>query len=98
MGSLPCGMPWFLTYKWATACPSHAPQGVVIRSGGGKCQGKENSPKCHCLQFLLSCSCQPLRLQALGGGAASRSRAGKKWSHGRGSHHPSGRALGGSEV
>lgn len=79
--SLPCGRPWFLTYKWVPARPQPCPRGVVIRSEGGKCQGKENSPKCHCRQFLLSCSCQPLRLQATGGGAVSRGRAGKEWSH-----------------
>lgn len=62
------GLPWCPTYKWATVCTQPRPCGVVLRSGGGKCQDKETAPKCHCLQFLDSCSCQLCGTQLLGVG------------------------------
>ena len=57
------------------------PPGVVVRSGGGKCQGEENAPERHCLQFVNSRSCQFLWLPGSGGGAPSRTGAGREGGH-----------------
>lgn len=67
------GAPRFPNCKWATVCTQPCPYRVVVRVRGRKCQGKENAPKCYCLQFLDSCSCQLLGVgQPLGLGQAER--------------------------
>lgn len=91
------GVPWCPACKWATVCTHPHPHGVVVRSGGGKCQDKENAPKCHRLQFLNSCSCQLYGTQLpgvglpLGLGLVERAAMlGKK-----AKDHPSGKVFGG---
>lgn len=91
------GLPWCPTYKWATVYTQPRPCRVVLRSGGGKCQDKEIAPKCHCLQFLDSCSCQLCGTQLLGVGLPPGlglvKRAAK--SEKKVKDHPNGKVFGG---